>query len=363
MSSTKKRSLCILGDILIYDPLSHENDKVKALLKDANIVLGNLETTFATNGFPAAKVFNLKADHSIVEEFIEMNMTAMSLANNHTMDFGFEGLFETIQVLNEHNIVHTGAGQCLSEAIRPAVLRLGDLKIAFLACSSHISGHSIAKEDRPGLVPLRVNVKVENLPRGHQESVGQIPKITTEADEEDLSTLLSIVENVRKEVDFIVASVHWNSPVQMTLFDYQIDVAHRLIDGGVDLIMGHGPHLLQGVEAYGGGYIFYSLGHFVFHPHQPAMAKKLAMLPKTNSLKRAIENPIKWRLNETAIGRVVFEGSKVCGVEVIPIMLRNGSPQLCDKESAMSILNYMIVVSKHLGTHIYIEGNRGIVEA
>ncbi len=93
------------------------------------------------------------------------------------------------------------------------------------------------------------------------------------------------------------------------------------------------------------------------------MAKMLAKLPETNSLKRAIMDPVRWRFNETAIGRVVFAGSKVHRVEVIPITLRDGSPQLCDDELAMSILNYLAVVSKHLGTHLYIEDNRGIIEA
>ena len=366
----EEKSICILGDLLIYDHLGPDSEKAAALLKESDIVFGNLETTLATKGYPAAKSITLRTrDHSILEDFEKMNIKALSLANNHTMDFGFEGLFETIQVLDKHNIAHAGAGNNLEEALKLAILQLGDLKIAFLACSSHLISHSIAGDDRPGIVPLRVNLKVEVLGREQQESVVQAVKIMTEADEEDLNNLLRIVEKARKETDFIVVSTHWNSPIQPLLpprrpwGDFQCQVAHKLIDAGADIIMGHGDHALQGIEVYKKRYIFYSLGHFVYHIGQPRRKRPSSKMESAWS-KTTADPRARWRFKETAIGKIVFSGSNIERVEVIPIVINeNGDPKIAYNESAVSILNFLIVESRFLGTSLRIKDNRGIIDA
>jgi len=365
----EEKSICMLGDILIYDHLGSNSDKVVSLLKEADIALGNLETTLATKGYPAAKSVILRVrNHSILEDFRRMNLKALALANNHTMDFGFEGLFETIQVLDEHNIAHTGAGHNLAEALKPAILQLGNLKVAFLACSSDLITHSIATEDRPGIVPLRFNIKVYVGGRDQQESVVSAVEITTEADEEDLNNLLRAVEKVKKETDFVVVSTHWDSPIQPMLppyrvwGDYQVKVAHKLIDVGADVVMGHGPHVLHGIEVYKKRYIFYSLGHFVYHVNQPERVH--TSYRDSFWSKTAADPRVQWMFKETAIGKIVLSGSEIEKVEIIPIVInRSGDPQLCDDESAMRILNFLTVASRFLGTSLRVEENRGIVVA
>jgi len=367
MSSRKsEKSICLLGDILILNHLGSTAGEISNLLNKADFVLGNLETSLATAGFPAAKFFNLRTDHSIVDDFSRMNVKALALANNHTMDFGFEGLFETIEVLDKHNVAHAGAGRNLEEALKPAILGSGDQTIAFLACSSHITCDSIARSDRPGLAPLRVNIQISISARYQQEFVGGYPGIITEVDEVDLNKLLMALEDAKREADFVVVSIHWGLGQQPMVLDYQTKVAHTLIDHGADIVMGHGPHVLQGIEEYKRRYIFYSLGHFVAHHLRRPIANE-SWTPELEAafrMKRARSDPLSWRARETAIGKVVFSESEIKRAEVIPSTLdENGNPQACDNEAAMSILNFLKVVSRYLNTSISIKEDRGIIEA
>lgn len=363
----EERSIGLLGDILIYDHLGPDSDEILSLLNKADVVLGNLETTLATKGNPPVKLFNLKAPHSVVEDFRKMNVKALSLANNHTMDFGFEGLFETMKVLDEHNIAHVGAGRNLTEALKPTTLRLGEQTIAFLACCTHVTPSLlVAGSDRPGMVPLRNNVQIGITMRRGQNHIAppRYPAIITKADEADLKTLSMAVENVKKEADFVVVSIHWGLSFQPMVLDYQTEAAHTLIDHGADIIMGHGPHVLHGIEVYKKRYIFYSLGHFVRHLSQPDRAERLAKLPDTHPLKRALADPVRFRQNEAAIAMMVLSGPEIRRVEMVPVALdKNMNPQVCDNESAMSILNYLAVHSRDLGTYITIKNNKGIIEA
>jgi poly-gamma-glutamate synthesis protein (capsule biosynthesis protein) len=183
------------------------------------------------------------------------------------------------------------------------------------------------------------------------------------AEESDLKALLMAVENTRKKADFVVVSIHWGPQWQPMVLDYQSEIAHTLIDHGVDIIMGHGPHVLQGIEVYKKRYVFYSLGHFVFHTNQPRMTTMLPEMPNNIPMKRAVADPVRWRLNETAIGKVVLSDSEIKRVEIIPVILdRNGSPQVCDNDAAMSILNDLAVFSRYLDTRVTIKENKGIIE-
>jgi len=350
---------------LIHDRLDSKSDGVVRLLNTADLVFGNFETTLAKEARtrPAAKHFNLWAKHSILEDFKRMRMTAVALANNHAMDFDFEGLIETIEVLDAHGIASAGAGHNLAEALRPVIPRFDDLRVAFLACSCQPTGHSIATEDRPGLAPLRINVSLNINAREQQEWIGKLPSINMDPDKEDLDRLVHTLGSLKDEVDIAVVSIHWGQSWQPMVFDYQVQVAHTLIDSGADVIMGHGPHVLHGIEAYNKRIIFYSLGHFIYHTHQPGHVRGLASLPDSG-LKRALAEPYRWRFRETAIGKVVLDGPQIKCAEIIPVMLdQSGNPVVAEGESCRSILHYLSVISRYLGTSIVMRENKGLITA
>lgn len=207
----------------------------------------------------------------------------------------------------------------MAEALKPAIVRLEELKVAFFACTSDMPNYAIATEDRPGLAPLRIDVQLDYKARPHQECVSLYPNLVTKVDEDDLTNLLMAVEKAKKHADLIVASIHWGLSNQPMVLEYQIDVAHRLIDHGVDIIMGHGPHVLHGMEMYKKRPIFYSLSNFISHISQRALSHQ----PMRRTF---FDFGFRWRSSESAIGKVVLYDSEIKRAEAIPITIKNGDP-------------------------------------
>lgn len=167
-----------------------------------------------------------------------MKLSVVSLSNNHIMDFGVEGLEDTIEILERFNILHVGAGMNESEARKPAIVSIGGLRVAFLAYTLiDVSGrHEVqyADTNKPGVAKLRIS----NI-------------------EEDLGRLAD-VSNIR------VVSLHWgNDPIHYPRPYHKI-VAHRILNCGADVILGHHAHLLKGIDFTSRKLIAYDLGNFLF---------------------------------------------------------------------------------------------------
>jgi len=158
----------------------------------------------------------------------------LCLANNHVMDYGPHGLRTTLRALRGHDLLAVGAGEDLAAARRPVIVERKGLRFGFLAYTS--SANTWAHAGKPGAAPMR------------QEIV-----------EEDIRAL-------RSRVDVLLVSLHFG--LMYTDYPRLNDQAllRRWIDLGVDAILGHHPHVCQGIEAYRRGLIAYSLGEFVFDP-------------------------------------------------------------------------------------------------
>jgi hypothetical protein len=160
----------------------------------------------------------------------------VSLANNHTMDFGSVGLFETIEALRQAGVNFVGAGRNRDEACAPVFLDIAQRRVAFLARSAVIvSAPTYAAENIPGVAFLDVD-----------QTVGAI-------------------RVCRSRADLVVLMVHWGIEEYSYPSLAQRALAKQLIEAGADLILGHHPHVLQGVEQIGAGMAVYSLGNFVFN--------------------------------------------------------------------------------------------------
>jgi poly-gamma-glutamate synthesis protein (capsule biosynthesis protein) len=158
----------------------------------------------------------------------------LSLANNHIMDHGPEGLRSTRKALGEAGLGMAGAGEDLDRAREPFVADLRGIRVGLLAYTS--SKATWASEETPGAAPMVAGIVEEDIRR------------------------------LREEVDVVLLSLHFG----LMYTDYpQIDdqrMLRRWIDAGAAVILGHHPHVCQGIEEYGGGVIAYSLGEFVFDP-------------------------------------------------------------------------------------------------
>ncbi|MFH1087605.1 MAG: CapA family protein [Chloroflexota bacterium] len=185
-----------------------------------------------------------------------------SFAGNHSMDLGFDALLDTCNVLKGMGIQVIGAGSNIEEARRPAIVERKGVKVGFLAYASVIRPGAAAGTAKPGLAPMRAWTSYNPVLSWNP---GSEAEIHTWPNREDLAAMVEDIRKLRPRVDVLVLSMHWGlvrKPV--VLAEYQPDMAHAAIDAGADIILGHHPHILKGIEAYKGKVIFYSISHFAF---------------------------------------------------------------------------------------------------
>ena len=236
------------------------------ILKDSNLLLGNLEVPLSLKGKVwLDKTYTLQSDPRGVHALKAGNFHVVTLANNHIMDFGPDALYETISILDKHGILHAGAGANLTEARKPAVVKTGNLTIAILAYNNTFPLEFNASHKKPGT------------------AYGKLPHIIDDI-------------NKAKEngANFVVVTFHWSSELLEYPKDYQKQFAHKCIDAGASLIIGHHPHVLQGLEVYRGGLIAYSLGNFAFGTYSNKVKDSiiLKVLLDTEGILEAIIYPV-----------------------------------------------------------------------
>ncbi len=204
-------------------------------LRKGDIAIANLESPITRGGKAfTAKRFHYLSAPQTAEALRNSGFSIVTLANNHMMDFGGPALAETRQYLGKSGIACTGGGDTLAAARKPAIITVKGMKVAFLAYSLTFPDAFYAKAKLPGTAPGYARYVREDVVRA------------------------------RKSADYVVVSFHWGAENTNVPKPYQVAAAHRAIDAGADLVLGHHPHVLQGVERYKNGVIFYSLGNFAF---------------------------------------------------------------------------------------------------
>lgn len=204
---------------------------------EADISMVNLENPITIGGKKIAKEFNFCMHPKYLQVLLNGGVDIVTLANNHIYDFGKDGLFDTMRYLDSVNVKYVGAGKNIAEARRPAVFDVRGVKIGFLAYYGNGDWHP-ATEAAPGTAPRYRHYIEEDIQR------------------------------LRKDgMDFVVVNYHWGEEKSQYPDGYQIGLARFTIDAGADLVIGHHPHVLQGIERYKHGIIAYSLGNFIFGGH------------------------------------------------------------------------------------------------
>lgn len=208
---------------------------VKNALTSSDINFANLESPISQNGKEYnGKKFRFRADPLAAQALREAGFNLVTLANNHSMDFGGDALTDTLKHLDKNGIAWVGAGENLSEASKMALYTIKGKKIAFLGYSLTKPFEFFAGKDRPGTSP------------GYDK------------------LMTGDITSARRQADYVIVSFHWGKEANSTIQTYQRATAHKAIEAGADVIIGHHPHILQGIERYKSGIIFYSLGNFIF---------------------------------------------------------------------------------------------------
>jgi poly-gamma-glutamate synthesis protein (capsule biosynthesis protein) len=184
----------------------------------------------------------------------------VSIAGNHCMDWGVEGLQDTRDSLHDAGLTIVGAGEDISQARKPAIVERNGVRIAFLAYSSILPEGYWATDERPGCAPLRAHTHYEQI---EPDQPGTPPRIHTFAKRDDREAMTADIRSARAHAEIVIVSMHWGIHfVPAVLADYQRELGYAAIDAGADLILGHHAHILKGIEFYRGKAIFYSLSNF-----------------------------------------------------------------------------------------------------
>ncbi len=208
-------------------------EKLSTLLKEADFRIFNLEVPLVDTETPIDKCGpNLITPSATVNGYKTLNVDLLTLANNHIMDQGKQGLDSTLKVLDENAIFHLGAGTCLNEAKEPFVFEIADKKIGVYACAEH--EFSIAGEALAGANPFD--------PLESFDDVGDL----------------------KKRCDYVIVLYHGGKEHYRYPSLYLQKVCRKFVDKGADLIVCQHSHCVGCKEEYAGGTIVYGQGNFLF---------------------------------------------------------------------------------------------------
>lgn len=390
----RRLTLTATGDALITQRLSMFQEPafqhMVETIRSADVRFTNLEMLLHDyEGYPAAESGGtwVCAEPAMLDELKWLGFNLYAWANNHTLDWGEGGLFATLRHLDAAGVVHAGVGRNLAEARRPAYLDLQQGRVALVSMCSTFHNFNRAGQSRPdvqgrpGLNPLGFETRVEvdqetfdtlkrinddlaldgrqklsirlgmakppeegTLPFGGLKfKVGPDKGVHTTVHQGDAAGNLAAIRDARRQADWVVVSIHSHEMPGGNLespAEFLPEFARACIDAGADIVIGHGPHVIRGMELYQGRPIFYSLGNFIFQNetirHQPAdFYERVGLGPDAmpgevfdarteNGAKGFPSEPSYW---EAVIPRVTWEDGRVTDIRLFPIDLGHGLPR------------------------------------
>ncbi|NMA25275.1 MAG: CapA family protein [Clostridiales bacterium] len=440
MYSTKT-SCIAAGDIFISRRLPERKyegfEEFRQLVLQHEVRFANLEILFLDNeGYPGSSTGTYAmGPPAAIEDVKSLGFNLFNTANNHALDFSHNGLMAHLGYLRQHGILHAGAGGNLDEAAAPAYLECKDARVGLIGACSTLGKNlhaGIPRGDmsgRPGVNPLgfetRYNVtaaQIEQLKEiakatqinvTHEKYVragfqiapkdgyyfggsifceSETPGMITRVLERDMQRIISTVKEVRRQADYAIVSIHSheseptgaNAPPE-----FIHEFCRRCIDEGASVVIGHGPHRVRGVELYGNGVIFYSLGNVLFENDtvrlQPADFYQHYSLPVDSQVGEGldarersgaaarekygtpglaeIQGP---GLYETVLAAWDMEDGRIFNVRLYPVSMgvelpryRRGLPSLSKDEK---ILQYIHELSREYNTGIDIKDGVGYVK-
>jgi poly-gamma-glutamate capsule biosynthesis protein CapA/YwtB (metallophosphatase superfamily) len=337
---------------------SQRFDLVRSILASGDITFGQLEQPLSTpaesaqifgndNFARGTKPTDPRAGARVLAD---AGFDVMSFASNHVMDFGEKGLLESIDAVAETTDVKLiGSGRTIDDARAPAIFERNGVRIGFLAyctvlmrnhwAGTEVSSRSGAVSERAGCAPLRAHSSFEAA----DWQPGAQARVVTSCYPEDLEAMVDDIKKLREQVDVVVVSQHWGVHREPgTIAMYQVEGGHAAIDAGADVILGHHPHLLKGIEFYKGKPIVYAMANFNTAVRGHGGAAFVGVGETHDSQK-------------TCITKVIIKDGKIDRISLIPCFLENTrlqpEPLTADDPRAEQIRKYMEWVCAHNTPH------------
>ncbi len=439
-ASTKPQlTLAATGDSLITRPLKVYKEKpflaLRDLLQDVDVAFTNLEMIFHTftEGYPAAESGGtyMAADPALLDDLQWMGFNLYAAANNHSMDWAEGGLLSTIAALEQRRLAYAGIGRNLAEARSPVYLETPQGRVAMISITSTFPAWARAGDQRldtkgrPGVNPLRfetqytVSAKHLAILKEISEAIGleaqkaqrratgfAVPDDTeffhflnqkfqegkavgfrTIPHQGDMEGNLHWIADAQRQADWVFVSLHAHEGRldKEDPADFIRTFARACIDAGADGFLGHGPHLLRGIEIYKNKPIFYSLGNFIFQnetvrrlPSDIYETYNLGMEATPSAVydARTVDAqgktkgfPADARYWESVVAVCTFDEHQVSRIELHPITLgfgnprpRRGRPQLAEGTLARKIIKHLADLSAPFNTLIEFQKGIGIVK-
>ncbi|MCX6363848.1 MAG: CapA family protein [Actinobacteria bacterium] len=269
----------------------------------------NLESPLTYSGDPQGwKDVVIKGNPALATAMAKSGINVVTMANNHAGDMGDSGLLDSFKYCEKAGITVVGAGKNLKAAQAGAVLKTDGAKTAFLGFSDVLPVGYPATSSSPGTSPGRANI----------------------------NAVKNAIRAVAKKSDYVFVGWHWNFEYKCAPSYLESSEGKAAVDAGADIVFAHHPHLLDGVQAYHGGLIFYSLGNLVFSGFSGETAQ--TVLVKADVTPHAID------------------------AKLIPVITSgSGVPSVATGSTGLSILQRVKSMSAALGTTVTIKDNRGYV--
>jgi poly-gamma-glutamate capsule biosynthesis protein CapA/YwtB (metallophosphatase superfamily) len=427
-------SIVLTGDSIITRRISRSRDEAVHRLVEhirlADVAFTNLEVlTNDFRGYPAQESggSHLAAHGWVLDELVGMGFDLFATAHNHALDYSIEGLVAAMEIMDAKGITYAGVGHNLGQARMPVYHDRDAGTVALISCASSFGKGQQAGEQRPdmqgrpGLNPIRFTTTYE-ITVGQMEAlrqiandldveqqrldrirlgfgfppddpdtfpfqdlnfrVGERPAVRTACNEKDLEAIAMWTREARLRADFVIVSLHAHEQgaTKEDPAEFIPVFARRMIDAGADLVVGHGPHLLRGMEIYDGKPIFYSLGNFV---GQNELVYRLpadsyerfrvdpSRTPGDVYLSRCLDGkgfPGDKRYWQSLAPRVEIENGALKGIDLVPVTLghgepmhQRGRPRLATGDEAADILTRFAALSEPFGTRVQIAGEQGRV--
>lgn len=220
----------------IYGILS---EKVVNIMTSSDIMVANNEFTISNRGEKMPnKYYTFRASPERLSIYKEMGVNLVTLANNHIYDYGIDAFNDALDSLEQYNIPYIGAGRNIEEAKEPFYYIINGYKIGFV---------NATRAEKYILTPEAT------------DTTGGVLRCY------DPTTFINVIEETKKNSDFVIALVHWGKEDSSDLEQVQLDTSKQYINAGADLIVGTHAHTLQGIDFYNDKAIVYNIGDFIFN--------------------------------------------------------------------------------------------------
>jgi poly-gamma-glutamate capsule biosynthesis protein CapA/YwtB (metallophosphatase superfamily) len=422
-------SLALTGDSIITRRLSVYKEPAFLalidLIRGADAAFTNLEMLFhdyETYAMNESGGTYMRADPALAKELVWAGFDLVSRANNHTGDYAVDAMRLTTKYVAAAGLVQAGVGESLPEAREPKFLETAKARVALISVASTFTEHSRAGKSRgdiparPGLNPLRFTTSyvttADNLAKlrdalaeagigggrggpatgagpslnvfGARVVAGDTPGVHTTPNAEDLDEIAAAVRSAARLADYTIVTIHSHEGARTRLVpaEFLVTFARAMVDAGADVFVGHGPHVLRGIELYKGKPILYSLGDFIFQndtllrlPSENYEQYRLgaqAQVADFNEGRYGADESRSFVADALVYESVVavprFRGKQLVELALHPISLgfkkpitERGRPLLADAELGKKIIGDLTKLSEPFGTHVEYKNGVGYV--